>query len=87
MAPSQLLHGCVTTFRAHADVEVPDCFQKLRHGHTGKSLFEAQSTLNLTDYLEVTGFHTVIQKTIVTDLPETCRQHVHQITADKLRML
>ena len=87
MAPSQLFQGCVTTFRAHADVEVPDCFQKLRHGHTGKSLFEAQSTLNLTDYFQVTGFHTVIQKSIVTDLLETCRQHVQEVTADKFCML
>ena len=71
MAPSQLFHGCVTTFRTHADVEVPDRLQKFSHGHTGKSLFEAQSTLNLTDHLQVLRFHAVIKKSIVTDLLKT----------------
>ena len=86
MAPSQLFHGCVTTFRAHADVEVPDCFQKLRHGHAGIALFETQSALKLANHFQVLRSHTVIQKTIVTDLLETCRQYVHQITTDKLCM-
>ena len=86
MVPSQLFHGCVPTFRAHADIEVPDCFQKFRHGHAGIALFETQSALKLADYFQVLRFHAVIQKTIVTDLLETCRQYVHQITADKLRM-
>ena len=80
MTPSQLFHGCMTAFRTDADIEIPDCFYKLRHGHTGIALFETQSTLNFTDYAQVTGFHAVIQKTIVTDLLETCRQYVQEIT-------
>ena len=85
MAPSQLFHGCMTTFGTHADIEVPDCFQKLCHGHTGKPLSETQSSLNLADDFQVMGFHTVIQETIVADFLITCRQYVHEVTPYEFR--
>ena len=71
MAPSQLLHGCMTAFRADTGVEVPDCFQKLCHGHIGITLSEAQPALDPADYFQVLRFHAVVQKSIVTDLLET----------------
>lgn len=86
MAPSELLHGCTATFQAHADVEVPDCLQKLRHGHAGIALSETQSALNLTDHLKAPGFHAVVQKSIVADLLVTCGQYMHQVTADEYRV-
>lgn len=85
MTPSQLFHGCMATFGTHADIEVPDCFQEICHGHTGITPSKTQSTLNFTDDFQVMGFHTVIQETIVADFLITCRQYVHEVTPYEFR--
>ena len=40
--------------------------------------------LDPEDHLQISGFHSVIEKSIIADLLETGGEHMHQETADKL---
>lgn len=86
MHPPELLHGSTAAFRTDADIKTPNSLQQLRHGHAGITPPEPLPALELENQFQVLHFHTVVQETIVADLLETGRQHMHEITADEFRM-
>lgn len=56
------------------------------HGHSLVTLFKTLPILELKDNPEVFPLLAVIQETIVTDLLEAGRQHMHQVAPDELRV-
>lgn len=66
MEPSQMFHGRVPTFRADADVKVPDSVQKLCHGHSCETRLKTLAVLKLKYNLEILMLHPVVQESIIT---------------------
>lgn len=83
---SNLFHGRTAAFRTDADVEIPDGFEQLRHGHACIALPEPLSALEPENDSQVVCLHTVVQETIVTDLLKAGWEHMHQKTADEFRV-
>ena len=86
IAPPKLPHGCTAAFRTDGQVNVPDRLEQFCHGQPGITLPESLAALDPEDYFQVPGFHPVIEKSIIADLLETGREHMHQEASDKLSM-
>ena len=86
ITPPQLLHGSTAAFRTDGQVNVPDRLEQFCHGQPGITLPESLAALDPEDYFQVPGFHPVIEKSIIADLLETGREHMHQEAPDKLSM-
>lgn len=86
ITPPQLLHGSASAFRTDRQVDVPDCFQQFCHRHPGITLAKTLLSLKPENQFQVSGFHPVIQESIITDLLKTGGEHMHEETADKLCM-
>lgn len=84
IAPAKWTHAAISTFWTDSDIKIPDCFQEIFYRQICVSAPELLISLQLEDQLQVFGFHPVIEKTIITDLLKTFREHVHQKTTDKL---
>ena len=61
-------------------------FNSSAMGHSLVTLFKTLPILELKDNPEVFPLLAIIQETIVTDLLEAGRQHMHQVAPDELRV-
>lgn len=80
----QVPHCLTSATWTDIHVHVPYCLQEFRHGHPGIPLPEPLPALEPEDHLQVCGLHPVVEETVVTDLLETGREHVHEETAYEL---
>ena len=62
------LYVAASADRAGTDIYVPDFFKKLWHGKPFILTFEALPALKFKDQLQVLGTHTIVKKTIITEL-------------------
>lgn len=87
ISPSYAFHVAASTLRADMDINVPDGFQNVCHGKAGIFFPETLMPLERKDQFQVSGFVPVVQETIVPDFLKTGRKYMHQVTADKFRIL
>ena len=78
---SYAAHPMASAFRADTDICFPDHFYQFCHRQTGISGAKALIPLNSEDQFQVFAFAPVIQESIVTDLLETSRKYMHQVSA------
>src|SRR5699024_4517366 len=83
IAPPYLPHGCTAAFRADSQINVPYGFKQFCHGETSVALAEPLAALDPKDQLQISGLHPVVEKSIIADLLETGREHMHQEAPDK----
>ena len=84
ISPSHVPHVTAAAFRAQVNVNVPGRLQQFGHGKVGIPFFETPVSLDGKNQFQVLCLVPVVQETIVSDLLETGRQHVHQVAPDKL---
>ena len=82
---SQIPHRCASATRTDIHIHVPYGLQEFCHGHPGVPLPEPLLTLEPENQFQVCGLHPVVEETIVTDLLEAGREHMHKEAADELR--
>lgn len=84
ICPSDLGHVHAATYRTDSDITIPDRFQKFSHGHICKLPFEFLISLKFKNQSEVSGFHAVVQESVVTDLLKSRRQDMQKETTNEL---
>lgn len=78
--------GSTSAAGTKVNVNLPHRHEKLGHGHVLETAAEALLSLQLKNQPEVLRFHAVVQEAVITDFLKAVRQHVHEKTADKLRV-
>jgi hypothetical protein len=84
MASSKMSHASASVRWTDTDVKIPDGFQQFLHRQVLVASPEFLVSLKLEYHFQVSGFHPVVKKVVVTDLLKSRRKYMHQIAADKL---
>ncbi len=66
---------------------MPDPLQEFSHREVLVPLFEALMSLELKDQLQVFGFHPIVEETVIPDLLESGRKHMHKKAPDEFCVL
>ena len=82
--PSGIEQGTSSAAGADAGIFSPDSFQDVGYAHVRIPSSESLAVLQPEDQPEVSGLPAVIEETVVTDLLEPGREHMHQVSAYEL---
>ena len=78
-----MTHAAFATAWTYAYIIIPDWFHYFRDWNTGELWGKFLMPLNTEDDTEIFLFVPVVQKTIVSDLLKSIREHMHHQAADK----
>lgn len=87
ICPSDTVHPATAAFRTDMDVNVPYRFQEFCHGKASVFFPETLTPLKRKDQFQVFTLSTIVQEPIIADFLKAMRKHMHQITADKFRVI
>jgi hypothetical protein len=84
--PPRILHTAAAAYRAYRNVNIPYHFQQLFRCQACITCPETLMALDRKDQFQIPAFITVIEKPVIPDFLETRWKHMHQVTADEIRM-
>lgn len=80
------MHTAASTYRAKRDINIPYGFQQFCNSETRIARLEPLVPLQRKDQFQVFCFGPVVQEPIIPNLPETGREHMHQVATDEFRV-
>lgn len=76
----------LSAMRTDGDIIVPGRFQQLSHGKSLVSFPKTPLSLKFKNESQVSGFHPVVQESVITDLLKPRREYMHEKTSDEFRV-